>query len=265
MPFPMFRSLVPGIRLARPGAPVWAAVLGFCALLLAFPLAPASGAGFTPEQRKELESIIHDYLLKNPDVLIDALQAAEDKLKGEAHEKASQALSTRRREVFEDPDSPVAGNPQGDVTVVEFFDYRCPYCKQVEPALETLVREDRTLRFVYKEFPVLGPDSVVASRAALAAQKQGKYDAFHQAMMAIKGQINDAAVYKVATSAGLDVDRLKRDMASPDIERMLKANNNLATALEIRGTPAFVIGNEIVPGAIDLGALKGLIADARRK
>jgi len=262
----MFRFRRPPPRaLASPRAGSW-----FLAALLAAVVAalipPASlAADFTPDQRKAIESIIHDYLTKNPDVLLDALQAAEDKMKGDAKDKAAQALSTRRREIFEDPDTPVAGNPNGDVSLVEFFDYRCPYCKQVEPSLEALLGEDRQLRLVYKEFPVLGPESVTASKAALAARKQGKYDAFHRAMMTLKGQINDTAVYKTAESVGVDVDRLKRDMAAPEIARALKANTELADALDIRGTPGFIVGNEIVPGAIDLASLKQLIATARKK
>jgi protein-disulfide isomerase len=242
-----------------------AAALGLGVLLALSPLGPARAADFSPDQRKAIEAIIHDYLIKNPDVLLDALQAAEDKIKGDARDKAAQALSTRRREIFDDPETPFAGNPKGDVSLVEFFDYRCPYCKQVEPALEALLGEDRQLRLVYKELPVLGADSVTASRAALAAKKQGKYDAFHRALMALKGQINEAAVLKTAESVGLDVERLKRDMASPEIARALKANTELAEALDIRGTPGFVIGNEIVPGAIDLATLKQMIATARRK
>jgi protein-disulfide isomerase len=226
---------------------------------------PAAAAEFTPEQRQAIEAILRDYLTKNPEVMLDALQAAEDKIKSESHDKASAALATRRHEIFDDPDAPVAGNPKGDVALAEFFDYRCPYCKQVEPALEALLAEDRQLRFVYKEFPVLGPDSVTAARAALAARKQGKYGAMHRALMELKGQINEAAVFKLASSIGLDVERLKRDMAAPDIDRMLKANLNLAGALDIRGTPGFVIGNEIVPGAISLDALKQLIDTARHK
>ena len=242
-----------------------AAALGFGAFLALLLPGTVGAADFTPEQRKAIEAIIHDYLTKNPDVLLDALQAAEDKIKGDARDKAAQALSTRRREIFDDPETPFAGNPKGDVSLVEFFDYRCPYCKQVEPALEALLGEDRQLRLVYKELPVLGADSVAASRAALAAKKQGKYDALHRALMLLKGQINEAAVLKTAESVGLDVERLKHDMASPEIARALKANTELAEALEIRGTPGFVIGNEIVPGAIDLATLKQMIATARRK
>lgn len=248
----------------RPRALAVPAVIAAALIALALPRAALS-ADFTPDQRKAIEAIIHDYLTKNPDVLLDALQAAEDKIKGEAHDKAAQTLSARRREIFEDPDAPIAGNPQGDVSLVEFFDYRCPYCKQVEPSLEALLGEDRQLRFVYKEFPVLGPESVTASRAALASRKQGKYDAFHRALMALKGQINETAVYRTAESVGLDVDRLKRDMTAPEVARALKANTELAEALDIHGTPGFVIGDEIVPGAIDLGSLKQLIATARKK
>ena len=242
-----------------------AAALWIGVFLALLPLGAARAADFTPEQRKSIEAIIHDYLTKNPDVLIDALQAAEDKIKGESRDKAAQALTTRRREIFDDPETPVGGNPKGDVSLVEFFDYRCPYCKQVEPALEALLGEDSQLRFVYKEFPVLGADSVTASKAALAAKKQGKYDAFHRAMMTLKGQINEAAVFKTAESVGLDVERLKRDIASPEVARALKVNTDLAEALDIRGTPAFVIGDEIVPGAIDLASLKQMIATARKK
>ena len=234
-------------------------------MLLVLPLLrSASADSFTPDQRKDIEGIIHDYLLKHPDVMLDVLQAAEDKIKSDSHDKAAQALKDHWRELLNDPDSPVAGNPQGDVTVVEFFDYRCPYCKQVEPALEALLGDDRKLRFVYKEFPVLGPASTTASRVALAARKQGKYDAFHREMMALKGQIDEAAIFKVAGSVGLDIDRLKRDMAAPEIGRMLKDNTSLAEALQIRGTPGFVIGDEIVPGAVDLVTLKEMIADVRQ-
>src|SRR5205823_361351 len=147
-------------------------------LSLLAPLPSAAADSFTAEQHKEVERIVHDYLVSHPDVMLEVLQAAESSIKSASHDKAAKALTEHRNELLADPNSPVAGNPQGDVTVVEFFDYRCPYCKQVEPALEALLNEDRKLRFVYKELPVLGPDSMLASRAALAARNQGKYDAF---------------------------------------------------------------------------------------
>ena len=236
-----------------------------CVAAAAVPLRPAGAAELAPEQRREIESIIRDYLLQHPEVLIEAMRAAEDKVKTEAGEKAKQALVARRSEIFDDPGTPVGGNPKGDVTLVEFFDYRCPYCKQVQPRLKELLAGDHQLRIAYKEFPILGSVSVAAARAALAAHRQSKYEAFHDAMMAASGQITEDAVYQVAGAVELDVDRLKRDMSSPQIDAVLKANRALAEALDITGTPGFVIGDQIVPGAIELSSLKDLVAGARRK
>jgi protein-disulfide isomerase len=227
-------------------------------------LRPIAAAEIPSEQRQAIEAIIHDYLMKNPDVLIEALRTAEEKANRDADAKAAVVLKERRGEVFDDPASPVGGNPQGDVTIVEFFDYRCPYCKQVQPALQQLLDQDRKLRFVYKEMPVLGAPSVIAANAALAARLQGKYEVFHAAMMATKGQITEDVIYKIAGSVGLDVERLKHDMTAPEIEQAVKANLALAKALDIHGTPGFIIGEHIVPGAIDLDALKDLVADARK-
>jgi protein-disulfide isomerase len=240
-----------------------AVALALGAILALSRMAPAGAAEFTPQQRKAIEEIIHDYLTQNPDLMLDVLQAAQEKLKGDSREKAAAALIERRHELLEDPDSPVGGNPKGDVSLVEFFDYRCPYCKQVEPAIEALLGKDKQLRFVYKEFPVLGPDSVHAARAALAARKQGKYEPMHRALMAVKGPLDEPAIMKVAASVGLDLERLKTDIAAPETDRTLKANVNLAEALDIRGTPGFVIGDEIVPGAVSLEELKRLIEAAR--
>jgi protein-disulfide isomerase len=235
-----------------------------CAIFTALPFRAIAAAEIPSEQRQAIEAIIHDYLTQNPDVLIEALRAAEEKANRDADAKAAVVLKDRRDEVFNDPASPVGGNPEGDVTIVEFFDYRCPYCKQVQPSLQKLLDQDRKLRFVYKEMPVLGAPSVTAAHAALAARLQGKYEHFHSAMMATKGQITDEVVYQVAGSVGLDVDRLKRDMAAPEIEQAVKANLALAKALDIHGTPGFIIGEHIVPGAIELDALKDLVADARK-
>jgi protein-disulfide isomerase len=236
-----------------------------CGFVVTLHCGPAKAVEIPTEQREAIEGIIHDYLLHNPDVLIEAVRGAEDKLNHEADAKAEKVLSDQRREIFDDPATPVGGNPRGDVTIVEFFDYRCPYCKQVLPSLQALLKEDQKLRFLYKEMPVLGPQSVTAAHAALAAQRQGKYEAFHNAMMATKGQITDETVYKVADSVGLDVDRLKQDMSAPDIGQTLKTNLALANALNIRGTPGFIVGNHIVPGAIDLEALRNMVADARKE
>ncbi len=239
---------------------VLSGALFLCALL---PL-PAAAEDATAGSRAAIEQIIHDYLLQHPEVVIEALQAAKDKEEQQSAARARQALTERRAELVDDPTAPIGGNPHGDVTLVEFFDYRCPSCKEVEPSLEALIREDGRIRVVYKEFPVLGKPSVFASRMALAARLQGRYAAFHTAMMAARGQIDDDVVLKVAAAAGVDVEKAKADMAKPEISQIIKRNYDLAEALGIQGTPAFVIGGEMIPGAIDIATLREKIAAARK-
>lgn len=227
---------------------------------------PAAAAEPTPEQRQQIEQVIRDYLTKNPEVLIEALQAAERKMKDQQDERAREAVAAQRDELVNDPAAPVGGNPKGDVTIVEFFDYRCPYCKQVEPTLEALVKEDGKLRIVYKEYPILGPESVLATRVALAAFKQGarQYGRFHGAMMNAKGQITEEVILKIAADAGLDMAKIKSDMTAPEVEAAIKRNYGLAAALNVHGTPAFIVGDAIAPGAVDLDTLRKMVADARK-
>jgi len=228
------------------------------------PLRAPAADTVTPEQRQAFERIIHDYLLQHPEVVIQSLQAAEDKGKQQSEARARSALVERHADLVNDPTAPVGGNPNGDVTIVEFFDYRCPYCKQVEPSLEALLREDGKVRIVYKEFPILGKEPVYSSRVALAAHKQDKYKAFHTAMMAAKVKIDEDAILRVATSVGINIEKVKTDMGSAEIDEMIKRNYELAEALDIRGTPAFVIGRELIPGAIDITTMKEKIAAARK-
>jgi protein-disulfide isomerase len=223
-------------------------------------------ATFTPAQKAAIEGMIRDYLLKNPEVLVDAMHALDAKQQAGAAEAARAAVAANRKEIFEDGVSFVAGNPKGDVTIVEFFDYRCPYCKQMQPHIQALLKEDGKLRLVLKELPVLGPESVTASRAAIAAMEQGKgdkYIAFHDAMMAFRGQLSEDEVYRMAGKAGLDVKKLKTDMQAPKIEAVLRDNLALADKLGLQGTPAFVIGEELVPGAVSLDSLRQLVQAAR--
>jgi protein-disulfide isomerase len=239
-------------------------------LLLAFAafsvFAPPAGAAdtLTPAQKEAVERVVHDYILAHPEVMVEAIRAAQAKAKEKKEESAKHAIIERRTELLSDASAPVAGNPEGDVTIVEFFDYRCPYCKQVEPHLAALLKEDPKLRIVYKEFPVLGPESVFASRMALAARKQGKYAIFHDAMMTAKGNVTEETVLSVARSVGIDVARAKTDMTAPDIQEIIKRNYALADALDIQGTPAFIVGDTLVPGATDLDSLRRLIAEARK-
>jgi protein-disulfide isomerase len=216
-----------------------------------------------PKDRAALDQAIHDYLMAHPEVVLDALKAAQQQADAQAAEQSRRTIATKQKELLNSPDDLVGGNPKGDVTLVEFFDYRCPYCKQVEPSLDALLKEDGKLRIVYKEFPILGEASVYATHVALAAKKQGKYAEFHRAMMATKGDINDETVLKVATSIGLDVGKIKADMSAPEIDKLIDANYGLADALNIQGTPAIVLGDNLIPGAVDLDTLRKSIAALR--
>lgn len=231
------------------------------ALLVLLPWRPAAADGFTPEQRREIQTIVGDYLKNNPEMLVGVLKKAEAEFDRDADAKTAAAITRYRRELYDDPQTPVGGNPQGKTSLVEFFDYRCPYCKEMQPSIEKLAAADPALRLVYKEFPILGPASVTAAHAALAAARQGKYEAFHSAMMATRGNITDATVFAVARSVGLDMAQLKRDMQSPEIDKEVEANMKLADAIEVTGTPAFIIGDRLIPGEIGAAALKKLVAD----
>ena len=216
-------------------------------------------------ERTKIETVVHDYLMKHPEVIIQAVQTYEDRLQVERDKAAHEALSKRASDLLRDPKSQSIGNPQGDVSVVEFFDYQCPYCKADEPELQKLLKDDGGVRLVLKEFPVLGPDSVTASKAALASVKQGKYAALHEALLARKGHLDSAAIDDVAKSVGLDLDALHKDMEGPEIADEITQNRDLAASLDIRGTPGFVIGGQILPGASSLDELKKAVADARAK
>lgn len=217
-----------------------------------------------PKDRAGLDQAIHDYLMAHPEVVLDALKSAQQQADAQAAEQSRRVISTKQGELLGSPDDLVQGNPKGDVTLIEFFDYRCPYCKQVEPALDALLKEDGKLRIVYKEFPILGEASVYATHVALAAKLQGKYAEFHRAMMATKGDIGDETVLNVATSVGLDIGKIKADMSAPRIDKVIDTNYALADALNIQGTPAIIIGDTLIPGAVDLDTLRKDIAAARR-
>lgn len=232
---------------------------------------PAQAQDSAPQTRFDaadqaaIESIVRDYLLEHPEVLIEAIRAYDARQKLAAQEQQRQAVADNQDSLAEDPDSPVLGNPEGDVLIVEFFDYRCPYCKRVAENLRETVLKDGNIRLVMKEFPILGQDSVYAARAALASEKQGKYEAFHFALMEAKGELNEASVLAVAESIGLDLEQLQRDMLSRDVETALRKTFDLAEALDIGGTPAFVIGDEIYPGALSIEALREAVAENRAK
>lgn len=240
---------------------LWALVALVCCFAFT-PIAQAQDA-FTPAQREALRAMIRQYILENPEVLIEAIEGLETRRNAENQDRQRRALSERRQQIISDPAHPAIGNLNGNVTVVEFFDYRCPYCRRMHDPLVELLRSDPQVRFVHIQLPILGPDSVIASRAALAARAQNRYAQFHDALMRGNTTLNEATILRIAGQAGLDVNRLRADMASPQIEQQLQANLHLAEELGINGTPAFIIGETLVPGAVELSTLRQLVAQAR--
>jgi protein-disulfide isomerase len=253
--------------------------LGTCAVLLAFlayPAGPASAQEFTPEQKAEIESMIGDYISRNPEFIADYLRQnpeilleVSDILRArkiaQERQTAAFTLEAHRDRIERHPMTPSTGNANGDVTVVEFFDYQCPYCKRVFSYMMELEKEDRNLRVVWKEFPVLKPPSYFAAVAAMAADRQGKYMEYHRAVMGAKGRLTEARILDLAEGAGLDIGQLKIDMKDPEIKAYLEETKRLAEALGINGTPGFVVGDEVIGGAIDKANMKLYIRSAREK
>jgi protein-disulfide isomerase len=219
-----------------------------------------SGPGLS---QAAFEQRVRAYLLEHPEVIAEAVQRLEARRQASAEAAQAAVVTAHADELLHDAASPVGGNPDGDVSLVEFFDYNCPYCRRVAPVMHDAVAADPRLRIVYKEFPILGPGSVAAARAALAAHRQGRYVEFHDAMMARRGAVDEASVLAVAESLGLDLERLRRDMADPAIQAAIDRNVNLAGALRISGTPGFVVGAQILRSATDLATLQRLVQQAR--
>lgn len=217
----------------------------------------------TPEQRKMFEGVIKDYLLKNPVIIREALQALQVQEEDAKQARASTVLKTHKDQLFYDKTSPVAGNPKGDITIVEFFDYNCGYCKRTALTLKAVMKQDPNVRVVYKEFAILGPQSIIAAKAALAAQKQGKYKEFHEGLM--MGQSDENSISALTNLLGMDYKKLRKDMTDPEIQQVLQKNYQLAITLGINGTPAFVIGERLVPGAVGVAALTQIIKEERAK
>lgn len=244
--------------------------LKYCAIATLALLVPAlpgqDSAGkevLTPAQREAMEGVVRDYLLKNPKILrqaIERLQAVEE---AERKQRAVDAISSNRPALANDPESPVGGNPNGDVTVVEFFDYRCGYCKKVAPTLQALAERDPKVRIVYKEFPILGPDSVYAARAALAAHRRNQYVPFHIGMMT-SPENGKAAVKSTAEKLGFD-EKFFKEIENPAFDKMIEKNIRLAQVMDIGGTPAFVVGDQLVPGAIDIDSLTEMVKKERAR
>jgi protein-disulfide isomerase len=168
--------------------------------------------------------------------------------------------------VLRDPDNPVFGNPTGDISIVEWFDFNCPYCRKLEPELRQVVHDDGKIRLVMKDWPILGPVSVTASRMALASKYQDKYDKAHDALIGVSSRLTEPRIYELLADAGVDVDRAKKDLAanSKTIDAMLARNNDTAEGLGFRGTPSFIVGKFRVPGVLTMDQFAQVIADARK-
>lgn len=225
----------------------------------------AEEAVLSKAERQAVEEAVRTYLREQPEVLIEAIRILQKRQQEAATSEVGNVIAARGDELFNDPETPVGGNPNGDVTLVEFFDYRCGYCKRVFPTVEKLIKEDGNIRFVYKEFPILGPPSVFAARAALASREQGKYSEFHDALMKARGRLSEERVLQIAQSIGLDKSALLRALNRNEAEydRLIARNMDLARALRINGTPAFIAGDVVVRGAADYDSMKAVIAQAR--
>jgi len=209
----------------------------------------STSSAFTPAQRKELETIIKDVLLNNPEIMLEVQNALESKMDKIQAERMAVAIKENATELYRPAGSPIVGNVKGDVPVIEFFDYNCGYCKKALSEVTQLMDKDKKVRIIMKEFPILSKGSEEASRVALAAKMQGKYWEFHRAMLESQGQANEAASLRIAEKLGLDMARLKKDMASPEVKKEIDDTRQLATKMGIQGTPHFIVGDRIIAGA----------------
>lgn len=220
---------------------------------------------FSKTQNEAIEKIVHDYLLAHPEVIVEAMHELDAREKAQSADKFDKALAKNRQQIYNDPGSFVAGNRVGDITIVEFFDYQCGYCKHAFGPLMQALENDSRIRLVLKEFPILGPTSITASRAVMAAGRQGKYFEMHKALYENKGSLSDEKVIEIAHDLGLDIKKLAADMKSPEIGKIIDRNYALAEALGIDGTPAFIIGDKLYPGALDSERLEGILEEQRQK
>jgi protein-disulfide isomerase len=239
---------------------------------------PASDA-LTPKQVNQVQGVVHDYLVTNPQVLVEASQSLQKQQMDQMEKKAKDSIGQNAEQIFANPMSPVAGNAKGDVTLVEFFDYQCPHCKDMKPIVDGAISGDPKLRVVYKELPIFGDSSRQASAAALAAFKQGvdKYLKLHEALLAADNPLNRDKVMQIAKSVGLDTDKLAKDMQSPDVKKQIDDNLQLAQTLQLIGTPTFIVTKwqvgsqtnnvskaDFIPGMPTANELKDAIAAARK-
>lgn len=248
---------------------------------LAFPFthadSQAAGEEFSATQKVQIEKIVHDYLIKQPQVLVEASQELQKQQQQSIQQQAQSAIAQNIQNLFHNPLSPVAGNAKGTAVIVEFFDYQCGHCKRVAPALAAMLKADPQVSVILKQLPIFGATSEYAATAVLAAQKQNKAWALHQALMTAKQPLSEKLILEAATANGLDVAALKKEMQNPAYAAEFKNNGQLADKLGIMGTPAFVVASGItdksgkalkvvyIPGAADQAELEKAVAQVRAK
>lgn len=230
----------------------------------------AMAANFNTDQTKEIQQIVHDYLVKNPQVLVEASQALQQQQMSQMQQTANKAIAANTQEIFATTTNPTVGNANGDVAIVEFMDYQCGHCKEMAPIMQSLVQGDGKVRMVIKELPIFGPTSEYAAKAAIASVKQGKFAAFHEALMKDQNPLTKDEVMKIAQSVGLNTDQLAKDAEDPAIAAQLKANFNLAKTLGLMGTPAIIVANNqgqravFIPGSTSQQSLQQAIDQVRK-
>jgi protein-disulfide isomerase len=239
------------------------------AIMLALPAAtPTRAQTFSADQKQEIEGIVKNYLLQHPEVMQDVMAEREKHQKAAEAEKNRAAVAENNATIFSSPHQVVLGNPQGNVTMVEFFDYNCGYCKHALSDMLTLLKTDPNLKFVLKEFPVLGEGSVEAAHVAVAARMQDatgkKYIEFHQKLLGGRGPADKARALAAAKEVGFDMARIEKDMGSDEVKKTIDENLKLADLIGVNGTPSYVVGEEVVVGAVGLDALKEKIAAERK-
>lgn len=231
----------------------------FAAALTLLPLS-LSAQELTEERIKELAL---QAILENPQIVMEAVAILDEQRQMAQAAANAEVLAAQRNLLENDPNAPFMGSADGSAVVVEFFDYNCPYCKRAAGDVKALLAADPDIRVVYREWPILGEGSVFAARAALAAREQGKYEEMHWALMGLRGRAEEASVLGAARDVGLDIDQLLADMSSPEIAAHIDVSRGLAQALGFTGTPSFVIGDALVPGAVPLSDLETLVAEVR--
>ncbi|KUO58385.1 MAG: disulfide bond formation protein DsbA [Alphaproteobacteria bacterium BRH_c36] len=215
----------------------------------AIPAAGAATAAFSSDQKAGIEAIIKDYLLANPEILLEVQSKLEAKMEKQQEERLKTAIKSNADELYRRADAPSAGDPKGDITVVEFFDYNCGFCKRGFSEVSKLIEKDKKVRVVFKELPILSKGSEEASRVALAAKKQGKYWEMHSALLTYRGSVDGESALKIAAKLGLDAEKLKADMDSAEVTGEIDKVRELAQKMGINGTPHFLVGDRTIAGA----------------